>query len=463
MAALAILWVVLPWRLQAHYTPTDSAQTTAAGKRAESIKMAEPPSDCAKHVSQWLKDRWHIPLTENNRIVVFRTGQEKFDDLFAAVAQAKETIHMEYFNFRNDSISMALFSLLAERVKAGVKVRILFDGFGNSSNNRPLHERHLRLLREEGIEIYEFDPLRFPWVDKAMHRDHRKIVVIDGCVAYTGGMNVADYYIHGKEEFGEWRDIHARVEGDAVAELQGIFVRFWNEVTGQDLGGPDLYPGEARPDTLFKNVRPDLDPTAGRKCLAVVNRDPGMESNVIHDTFLEIINSAQHRLLIINPYFTLCGHIRRALKKAVKRGVDVQIMVSEKSDIPVTPNIVEYNTWKLAKKGAKVWVFQGGFHHSKIMMADDCCAFIGSANLNSRSLSFDYECNVFAADSATTAHLTDIFEQDKATRCYRLTPERRKALPPFRRFKGWLFHFLSPLVQQEQDNTNIPSNSIEHA
>ena len=93
MAALAILWVVLPWRLQAHYTPTDSAQTTAAGKRAESIKMAEPQSDCAKHVSQWLKDRWHIPLTENNRIVVFRTGQEKFDDLFAAArARAAELV-----------------------------------------------------------------------------------------------------------------------------------------------------------------------------------------------------------------------------------------------------------------------------------------------------------------------------------------------------------------------------------
>lgn len=123
------------------------------------------------------------------------TGQEKFDDMFQAIRQARKSIHLEYFNFRNDSIADALFDLLAEKAKEGVEVRALFDAFGNASNNKPLKKKHIKALRARGIEIYKFDPLRFPWINHVFSRDHRKIVVIDGKLAYTGGMNVADYYI----------------------------------------------------------------------------------------------------------------------------------------------------------------------------------------------------------------------------------------------------------------------------
>ena len=191
-----------------------------------------------------------------------------------AVQAAKESIHLEYFNFRNDSISKELFTLLVRKAAEGVKVRALFDGFGNSSNNRPLRARHLDSLRAHGVEIYEFDPLRFPWVNDVMHRDHRKIVVIDGCIAYTGGMNVADYYITGKPEFGEWRDIHARVEGDAVGELQKVFLTFWNKVTQQQIHGPEYYPGERDARLDFPQLKPDVSDTAGKKFVGVVNRDP---------------------------------------------------------------------------------------------------------------------------------------------------------------------------------------------
>lgn len=404
---------------------------------------------CDKIVMQWLNDRWNIDHSDNNRIVIFKKGQEKFDDLFKAIKQAKHSIHLEYFNFRNDSISKALFDLLAERVAAGVKVRALFDGFGNSSNNRPLKKEHLDTLRKKGIDIYEFDPFKFPWITKAMHRDHRKIVVIDGVVAYTGGMNVADYYIKGKPEFGEWRDIHCRIEGDAVARLQGIFINFWNQVTGENIGGTEYYPGERDASTLFQGLAQDTARTAGHKEVAVVNRKPGTDSHVILDTFVKLIQNAKKQILIINPYFTLYGDINKELRRAIDRGVDVEIMVSEKSDIPITPRIVEYYTHKLAKRGAKVFVFQGGFHHSKIMMVDGQCSFIGSANLNSRSMVFDYECNLFIKDSATTETLTRIFMEDKATRCFPLTPESRKKMSPWTRMKGWMFHFLSPVVEEK--------------
>lgn len=397
----------------------------------------------------------------DNSIVLFKRGQEKFDDLFAAVRAARRSIHLEYFNFRNDSISKLLFTLLAEKAAEGVEVRAIFDGFGNCSNNRPLYSRHLKVLREKGVEIYEFDPLRFPWVNHALHRDHRKIVVIDGLVAYTGGMNVADYYINGKAEFGEWRDIHARVEGSAVDELQAIFLRFWNDVTGQNVHGAQYYHGFKAARDSFPSLPPDTTASSGTKCVAIVNREPALTPRIVHDTFVHAIDAAHSQIQIINPYFTLCGHIRRALKRAIKRGVDVQIMVSEKSDIPITPRIVEYNARRLMKQGAKVYFFQGGFHHSKIMMIDSLCSFIGSANLNSRSLSFDYECNLFIADRATTHQLQNIFETDKVTRCYQLTPTTLKQhFSRWKRFKGWFFHFLTPFVQVSRlRNDSTPFSS----
>lgn len=416
----------------------------------------------AKHsdldIVNFLQEDFGVKFTGNNRLVVFKTGKEKFDDLLPALRAAKQSIHLEYFNFRNDSISKELFAILVRKAAEGVKVRALFDGFGNSSNNRPLRARHLDSLRARGVEIYEFDPIRFPWINHVFHRDHRKIVVIDGVVAYTGGMNVADYYITGKPEFGEWRDIHTRVEGDVVGELQKVFLNFWNRVTHQNVHGAEYYPGERDARNDFGMLKQDTTQTAGSKIIGVVNRDPCETPRIIHDTFVHAIEHAEKQILIINPYFTLCRHIKRALKKAARRGVDVQIMVSQKSDIPVTPRVVEYNSHKLMKAGAKVYFFTGGFHHSKIMMVDSLYAFVGSANLNSRSLSFDYECNMLVADRYTTAQLQEIFYHDRDTRCFMLTPELWKNWGRWKKAKGWIFHFLSPFVKcdkKEGDNSGL--------
>ncbi len=387
-----------------------------------------------------------INFSYNNKVVLLESGAKKFKDLFEAIRNAKKTIHLEYFNFRNDSIARALFSLLAERASAGVKVRALFDGFGNDSNNKPLRKKDLKLLRSRGIEIYEFDPLRFPWINHALHRDHRKIVVIDGMIAYTGGMNVADYYINGKPEFGDWRDMHMRIEGDAVSTLQGIFLKIWNKVTRQNIQGTDLYPGTKEAATFFPTLIPDSCSTAGNKMLAVINREPITSPRIVRETFLEAINSAQTQIQLINPYFTLNNQIKNALKRAIDRGVDVQIMVSEASDIPITPRVVDYNAKMLMKEGAAIYYYQGGFHHSKIMMIDSLYSFVGSANLNSRSLAYDYECNVLIIDKETTKNLQTVFERDKTTRCYRLTPEIWKQRSQWEKFQAWIYHFLKPFI-----------------
>lgn len=386
-----------------------------------------------------------IRFSHNNSVTLLMNGQEKFDDLFQAIRQAKKSVHLEYFNFRNDSIAGLLFDLLAEKAKQGVKVRALYDGFGNSSNNKPLRKRHIKEIRANGIEIYEYKPVKFPWVHAIFNRDHRKIVVIDGQIAYTGGMNVADYYIKGTEVVGSWNDMHCRIDGDEVNTLQAIFLRIWNKTARQNVHGAKYFRG-IRGGYYFHDLKPDTCCTAGHKMVGIINREPRTSNKIIRQFYINAINDAKDSIKLVNPYLTLTGKLKRALKRAVKRGVKVEVMVSAKSDIPLTPDCVFYNVHKLMKHGVDVYIYEPGFHHTKIIMVDGLFCTVGSANLNSRSLRFDYEENAVIIDPCTTAELSHMFDHDK-TRSFKLTPEKWKEFRTgWQKFVGWFAHFLAPVL-----------------
>ncbi len=374
-----------------------------------------------------------IPISDNNKVKLLKSGREKFVDLFQAIREAKHHIHLEYFNFRNDSIAGELFRLLAEKAKEGVQVRAMFDAFGNWSNNKPLKKRHLKKIREQGIEIVKFDPFTFPYINHAFHRDHRKIVVIDGKVGYTGGMNIADYYINGLPEIGEWRDMHMRIEGGAVSELQKIFLTIWNKETKQHVGGEAYFPTPPeRSDSTYIVV-------------AIVDRTPKKTGKAITKAYATSILSAQKNIRIVNPYFVPTSPIKKALQRSIDRGVEVNIMVSSVSDVPFTPDAALYKLHKLMKRGANVYMYNGGFHHSKIMTVDDLFCTVGTANLNSRSLRYDYETNAFIFDKTVTAELNQMFSDD-TRHCTRLTPEFWKKRSIWRKFVGWFANLFTPVL-----------------
>lgn len=384
-----------------------------------------------------------VKFSCNNSVTLLMNGQEKFDDMFSAISQAKSSVHLEYFNFRNDSIASRLFEILVRKAREGVEVRALFDSFGNSSNNRPLKKRHLEELRSHGVEIYEFDPLRFPWVNHVFHRDHRKIVVIDGKIAYTGGMNVADYYIKGTKQVGEWRDMHCRIEGDEVNTLQSIFLRIWNKTTKQNVHGAQYFRGFRGADYIT-GLKPDTCATAGHKMVGIINREPLTSNKIIRTFYINAINEAIDSIKIINPYLTLSSALKRALRNAVKRGVKVEVIVSAHSDIPLTPDCVFYNVHKLMKHGVDVYIYKPGFHHTKVIMVDGNFCTVGSANLNARSLRFDYEENAVIIDRCTTKELSDMFDADKK-QSFRLTPQTwNEFRTPWKKFVGWFAHLLAP-------------------
>lgn len=385
-----------------------------------------------------------IRFSHNNSITLLMSGQEKFDDMFRAIRQAKSSIHLEYFNFRNDSIASLLFDILGEKRKEGVEVRAMFDGFGNDSNNQPLKKHHLNALRADSIDIVEYSPIRFPWVNHIFGRDHRKIVIIDGQIAYTGGMNVADYYIKGTEQVGEWRDMHCRIEGDAVNELQRIFLRIWNRTTGQHVSGMKYYRGGTL--TRFNALKPDTTYTKGHKMVGIINREPGVTPKIMRTFYINAIEQAQDSIHIINPYFTLIPTVTRALTRAIRRGIKVEIMLSSKSDIPLTPDCALYQAHKLMKRGAKVWLYKPGFHHSKIMMVDGRYCTVGSTNLDARSLKCDFEENAVIIDKATTRELDNMFQHDKQ-KSFELTEQSWDEFRTgWQKFRGWFSHLLQPFL-----------------
>ena len=387
-----------------------------------------------------------ITFSHDNSVVLLTSGQEKFDDMFQAIRNARSSIHLEYFNFRNDSITRELVVLLAAKAAEGVEVRALFDAFGNSSNNRPLKRNHLDSIRAKGIEIYKFDPITFPWINHVFTRDHRKIVVIDGRIAYTGGMNVADYYINGTPQVGSWHDMHCRIEGSEVNTLQRIFLKLWNKVTGQNVHGSQYYRGDYTDTSYFTGLKPDTTSTKEKKMVGIINREPRVSNEIIRTFYVNAINCAQDSIKLINPYFTLNHSLKKALRNAAKRGVKVEIMLSVKSDIPLTPDCGFYNAHKLMKKGCKLWMYESGFHHTKIIMVDGKVCTVGSANLNARSLSWDYEANAVIVDSCTTKELDRLFENEKKD-CFLLDEEKWDAWrSPWQKFKGWFAHLIAPLL-----------------
>lgn len=389
--------------------------------------------------------RQNITFSSNNSIALLINGQEKFNDLFKAIEQARSSIHLEYFNFRNDSINKILIKKLSKKAKQGIEVRAIFDGFGNFSNNKPMTSKQLKLIRSQGIEIYEFKPIQFPWIHDIFNRDHRKIVIIDGKIGYIGGMNIADYYIKGTKKIGEWHDLHCRIEGDEINTLQKIFLRMWFIVSGENVSGAKYYRGINNADYI-KGLKPDTTKTAGKKLVGIINKEPKTSSKIIRQFYLNAIKAAKDSIKIINPYFTLNSSLMKELKNAAKRGVKVEILLSVKSDIPLTPDCGYYNAHKLMKKGCIVWIFKKGFHHTKIITVDGKFCSIGSANLNARSLRWDRELNAVIVDKHTTKELDKLFEQQKKD-SFKLTEHIwKKWRTPWQRLRGLIAHLLSPFL-----------------
>lgn len=226
---------------------------------------------------------------------------------------------------------------------------------------------------------------------------------------------------------------HRRKRGEY---LQKIFLKMWNKVSGQNVHSTEFWRYKKK-DYLVENLKPDTTATAYRKMVGIINREPHITKDIIRYFYVNAINDAQDSIKIISPYFTLSHKLKKALKNAVKRGVKVEIMLSTKSDIPLTPDCGFYNAHKLMKAGCNVWMYTRGFHHTKIIMVDGKFCTVGSANLNARSLRWDYEENAVIVDSCTTQQLVQLFDGEKKDSFLLNEKNWREWRTGWQRFKGW--------------------------
>lgn len=364
-------------------------------------------------------------LTQRNTVELLHNGNNAFTALIAALQRARQSIHLEYYIFCDDRIGRTIADILIRKARAGVTVRLIYDAFGSRGMSRTL----LRRMDEAGIAVRSFEPLRFPWfTPRSTRRNHRKIVVTDGKVAFVGGINIAKYYLDG-DCSGKWRDEHLRIEGDAVADLQRLFLADWAYVSGE------------RIEPLRQIARHRI---LRRLPLQVAWAGEGPTRRTLSEAFATAIASARRRIRLCTPYFLPPAPLFEALRMAARGGVRVEAMIPACSDSRMADRIAESYVGDLLDAGIALYCYEGGFLHAKVLLIDDTLASVGTANLDYRSLNDNWEVTLFIRDRSVVGALSESFDRDLAA-CRQVTRATWRP-SPLQRLLGDVLRLASPLL-----------------
>ncbi|XID90327.1 cardiolipin synthase [Paenibacillaceae bacterium WGS1546] len=338
----------------------------------------------------WLQNRTSAPVTSGNESTVFSEGREAFNAMLESIAAAEHHIHIESYILRDDHLGARFERLLTRKAQEGVEVRLLYDGIGS----RQLTKVYLNRLKRTGVETGCFFPMLATFMNKRInYRNHRKIVVVDGKVGFFGGLNIGDEYEGKNPKYGYWRDTHFRIEGNAVLWIQYAFLTDWHMVKGKLLTDPAYYP--------------DQD-DQGEEFVQIVNSIP---DETMLELMFSFIVSAKKRIFIETPYFVLEPGIQLALKVAVKNGVDVRVIIPGTPDKKLVYNASLSYVQDLLKAGVRFYYYRKGFLHAKVIISDDF-ACSGSANMDMRSFSGQFEMNAIYYDGKIVKRLVQDFYMD---------------------------------------------------
>jgi cardiolipin synthase len=356
-----------------------------------------------------------------NRVALLRDGAETYPAMLAAIEGARSTVCLETYVLADDATGRRFGAALCDRARAGVEVNVLYDAVGS-----PAPDALVERLREAGVRVKAFRPLRFRgrlwrFVTQFRRRDHRKILVVDGAVGFTGGLNIADDYAPAPGG-GGWRDTHTRVAGPAAAELERAFLQTWRRARGAPVD-PARYQG--RPQSGDPRVRILLNGFRGGR--------------LIRDAYLDAIRGSRRRVRIASAYFLPARRLERALVAAARRGVEVSVLLAGKSDVPVVTLAASHVLGRLLKAGARVYAFTERVLHAKTASVDGAWATVGSSNLDTLSLLFNLEVNAVVESPEFAAALDRMFEED-AARSREITLAAWRARPPLLRALGWFAH-----------------------
>lgn len=341
------------------------------------------------------------PAATETETKLLTNGDETFSEILQAIEKAAHHIHIQYYIYRSDRIGTAIRDALIRKAESGVIVRFLFDGLGSNG----LRKRFLQPMKDAGIEVVEFDPIFSPWLlETVNYRNHRKIVIVDGVVGFTGGLNVGDEYLGRSKKFPVWRDSHLKIEGKALYKLQAIFLEDWLYATsGQNHYSWDAY--------MNRSYFPDQGVPANG-AVQIVASGPSSEDTSIRNALLAIMASAKKSIWIATPYFIPDQETLTLLRLSAAAGIDVRILYPGKSDSVISDQASQSYFTPLLKAGASIYHYKDGFIHAKIVLVDDEIASIGTANKDIRSFELNYELAAVLYESETVLDIKRDFEQD---------------------------------------------------
>jgi cardiolipin synthase len=369
----------------------------------------------------------HLRPTSGNHVDVLVEGNAAYDAIGAAIDGARHHVHAQYYLIRNDATGRWFRDRLVAAAKRGVSVRLLLDGFGCFA----LGAAWRRPLRKAGARVEEFLPMRSVLLQPVNLRNHRKIIVIDGEIAFTGGFNIGDEYRGQMRGVGQWRDVHLRIAGPAAPELQRVFFQDWAFATNEP-----IEPGEYFPKEL---------PARGNATVAIVMSGPDTRTEAIHRLFFGAIVGAEREVLVTTPYFVPTESLLVAMELAAMRGVDLKLLLPGRSNHRVTFHAGRSFYAQLLAAGVEVHEYVPGIVHSKTLIADGKVALVGSANMDLRSFRLNFEVHALVHDETTATALGDAFRADaKDSRRVDLTEWRER--PWTLRVKEGAARLVSPLL-----------------
>ncbi|MFV0556584.1 MAG: cardiolipin synthase [Lactovum sp.] len=368
-------------------------------------------------------------ISTNTSIHLYDDGREKFDALIKDISEAQEHIHLEYYIFRLDKLGMEIYQELIAAAKRGVEVRLLIDAWGSHETRK----KDFQELERVGGKFAYFFPSIIPRLNpKFNYRLHRKIVIIDGLIAYTGGFNVGEEYATVTKKFGYWRDNHLRLTGDVVYNLQDRFIMDWNSQHHDEI------------KKFAQNYYPKVA-VVGNIVTQFASSGPDDRRQQIKYAYIKLINSAKSEIIIQTPYYIPDPPLHDALKLALKSGVQVRLLIPNKPDHPLVYWATYYYAASLLNYGAEVYTYENGFIHAKTMIIDGQFSSVGSANFDNRSFKLDFEANLFIYNQEFSQHLRNKFLNDlKVSR--ELTLKRYNERDYLIRFKEGIARLIGPLL-----------------
>lgn len=370
------------------------------------------------------------PLTEGNNIVALSNGDQIFPAMLEAIGSAERTITFETYIYWPGTVGDKFTRALCERAKAGVKVHLIIDAVGSDQ----ITDADVKCLRDAGVEVEKYE--RVHWYNPSTaarlnHRTHRKLLIIDGKIGFTGGVGIADKWDGNATDPDHWRDMHYRVEGPVVAHLQAAFVDNWIKATGRVLHNADYFPALA---------------PVGKQRAQVFKSDANGGSESMSIMFLLSISAAKSHIRIGNAYFVPDALTVQAIIKARQRGVRVQVIVpGPELDVEIVRAASRIRWGKLLEHGVEIYEFQPTMYHTKLMIVDDLWVSVGSANLDNRSFRLNDEANLNVLDAAFAAEQIRVFEDD-LEKSIRYTHEKWKNRPLIQRISEGIGDLLSPLL-----------------